>query len=162
MTEDQFQEVLIGRYDPKVGGFSGGLLQTLGWRVQHVERVTMSGRGGRVVRKTPGTKGYPDITAARRGQILFLELKSETGQVEPEQVAWLNELCGQLDLTVRHWRSRGVFPDGFVHGAGCDSVWEPLSAYWPSSHLTQWGGAVVMVAVVRPRHLDWLSKALAR
>ena len=144
MTEDQFQEVLIGRYDPKVGGFSGGLLHTLGWRVQHVERVTMSGRGGRVVRKTPGTKGYPDITAARRGQILFLELKSETGQVEPEQVAWLNELCGISDLTADDWRSRGAEPDGTA---------------WPSTQRGEW---VTMVAVVRPRHLDWLTKALAR
>lgn len=154
MTEDQFQEVLIGRYDPKVGGFSGGLLQTLGWRVQHVERVTMAGRGGRVIRKTPGTKGYPDITAARRGQILFLELKSETGQVEPEQVAWLNELCEGEGLTVDDWRSRGESPSGWFYDLGYDPEWRP----WESSG--EWFR--VGVAVVRPRHLDWLTKALAR
>ena len=155
MTEDQFQEVLIGRYDPKAGGFSGGLLQTLGWRVQHVERVTMAGRGGRVIRKTPGTKGYPDITAARRGQILFLELKSETGQVEPEQVAWLNELCGISDLTADDWRSRTTPPSGFLWDR-----WNGDKAMRPEvAPIAPW---LKLVAVVRPRHLDWLTKALAR
>lgn len=37
-----------------------------------------------------GHPGVPDIIAAKPGRVVFLELKSETGQLEPEQWAWLN------------------------------------------------------------------------
>jgi hypothetical protein len=36
--------------------------------------------------------GYPDLTLARHGEVRFLELKVDRGDVSPEQQAWLNAL----------------------------------------------------------------------
>lgn len=36
--------------------------------------------------------GWPDLVLCRRGRLLFLELKSETGRVRPEQAEWLEAL----------------------------------------------------------------------
>ena len=39
-----------------------------------------------------GFPGWPDIFAVGHGRILSLELKTETGRVDPEQSAWLVSL----------------------------------------------------------------------
>lgn len=36
--------------------------------------------------------GYPDLTIAGRGGVLFVELKSATGRLEPAQIAWRDRL----------------------------------------------------------------------
>lgn len=36
--------------------------------------------------------GFPDLVLLRRGELIFLELKSETGQLSAEQVAWIGGL----------------------------------------------------------------------
>ena len=36
--------------------------------------------------------GFPDLTLARRGVVLFAELKSATGRLTPAQEAWAAEL----------------------------------------------------------------------
>ena len=56
MTEAQLQELLIGTYKPEEGGFVGGYCQLRGWLVDHTEKVTMKGYGGRTITKTPGAK----------------------------------------------------------------------------------------------------------
>lgn len=37
-----------------------------------------------------GSPGVPDIIAARRGRVKFIELKAEKGELTPEQWAWLH------------------------------------------------------------------------
>jgi hypothetical protein len=48
-------------------------------------------------------KGFPDILAIRPPRLLWLELKRERGQLEPEQrkVGDMLEACGQTWLHVR-------------------------------------------------------------
>ena len=41
---------------------------------------------------TMGHQGVPDIIAARRGRVVFLELKTEKGRLTEEQWAWMNVL----------------------------------------------------------------------
>ena len=38
--------------------------------------------------------GFPDLVLARNGTILFVELKSQTGKVSPEQQTWLDAVGG--------------------------------------------------------------------
>ena len=48
--------------------------------------------------------GFPDLCLVRRPLVLFIELKSETGRLRPEQAAWLAVLRGCEGVEVRLWR----------------------------------------------------------
>ena len=50
-----------------------------GWLVYHVPMATVRGSQGR---------GYPDLTLARNGTVLWLELKQDDGRLTQEQEAW--------------------------------------------------------------------------
>ena len=50
-----------------------------GWLVYHVTQSKVRGSQG---------KGYPDLTLARNGTVLWLELKQESGVLSTEQAAW--------------------------------------------------------------------------
>lgn len=41
---------------------------------------------------TMGHQGVPDIIAARKGRVLFIELKAAKGELSEEQWAWLLEV----------------------------------------------------------------------
>lgn len=47
---------------------------------------------GRYATFQQGEKGYPDLTLARKGVVIFRELKSNTGVLTAEQKAWGEEL----------------------------------------------------------------------
>lgn len=51
--------------------------------------------------------GYPDLTIAGPCGVAWLEVKTDTGRIKPEQQAWLDTLAdaGQVALIVRprHW-----------------------------------------------------------
>ncbi len=53
-----------------------------GWMVYH---VTMAKHGSH--QGSQGT-GYPDLTLARDGEVLWIELKQEKAQLTPEQAMW--------------------------------------------------------------------------
>lgn len=60
-----------------------------GWLVHHT-RPARTSQGW----KTPiqGDAGYPDLTLARNGTVIFAELKSQRGRVRPEQQAWIDHI----------------------------------------------------------------------
>lgn len=50
-----------------------------GWACYHVPQTRIPNGGGR---------GYPDLTLARDGEHLWLELKQDRAMPTPEQLAW--------------------------------------------------------------------------
>ncbi len=67
------------------------LAQLRGWLVFHPRPGrTQQNRGWST--SMTGDVGYPDLTLARAGTVLFLELKSDRGIVTANQRAWLAEL----------------------------------------------------------------------
>lgn len=74
-----------------------------GWRAVHF-RPAMNDRG-RWLTPIEGDAGFPDTVLVRSGRLLFAELKSARGTVEPDQRAWLTLLGtvgGQVE--VYEWR----------------------------------------------------------
>lgn len=63
----------------------------LGWLCMHL-RSARTKDGWRTAVEGNGAAGYPDLTLARGGFLIFAELKSATGRVSPEQQRWLDEL----------------------------------------------------------------------
>jgi hypothetical protein len=119
LTEAQFQQRIV-QY-----------AELCGWLVSHVQSVTMNGKGGRVIRQTPAAKGFPDLVMVRRGEVWFMEVKSEKGSVSDDQRRWLQELA----RIERNWNGRKVPPEHVHNGARG-------------------------VVVVRPRHWDWIQGVL--
>lgn len=68
------------------------LATTLGYLVHH-DRPARTAHGWR----TPisGHPGFPDLVMARRGRIVFGELKGDTGTTSTGQDEWLEALAGQ-------------------------------------------------------------------
>ena len=70
-----------------------------GYRVFHVNdsRREVNAGGRRMLVGDAQTTGYPDMTIAGpstdpEGTVIWAELKSRTGKLEPEQVEWLDQL----------------------------------------------------------------------
>jgi hypothetical protein len=75
-------------------------LNALGWRWYH-SRPAQTSKGWRTA--LSGDAGYPDITAVRRGRIIFIELKAEKGRLSEEQGVWLADL-GAAGAEAFCWR----------------------------------------------------------
>lgn len=73
ITEAEFQQRILD------------LAMMRGWKVCHF-RPARTERGWR----TPiqGNKGFPDLVLARRGTVIFAELKAERGNLSTDQEAW--------------------------------------------------------------------------
>jgi hypothetical protein len=72
MSEDELLEAIIDA------------ARLYGWHVHHDRR------SDRAI--TQGHIGFPDLVLARRGKVLFMELKTQTGQLSPDQYRWLEAL----------------------------------------------------------------------
>jgi hypothetical protein len=59
------------------------LARRMGWIVYHVPMANMRNGGG---------SGYPDLTLARDGEVLWMELKVAAGILSREQGIWLEAL----------------------------------------------------------------------
>ena len=61
------------------------------WRVTHF-RPAWTARGW----QTPiqGHRGFPDLVCVRPPRIEFIELKTRTGRLSPEQKQWIEDLEG--------------------------------------------------------------------
>ncbi len=135
MNETQFQSVVME------------YAQLRGWKRFHPRTAAVRRGDGSFRHMTPmsGDEGYPDLTLVRNGRFVFLELKSEKGQASDAQVAWLNEM---VDYT-GPWRSRGEVPDGAAFH---------VRGGW--SDLQDAGDWMILVALARPRHKDWILEML--
>lgn len=60
------------------------LAQTLGWMIHHDRGDYRECIGG--------VSGFPDLVLAKGRRVIFLELKSETGKITPNQQQWMNAL----------------------------------------------------------------------
>lgn len=67
MTENELKQLVVA------------LARRNGWACYHVPQTVMRNGGGR---------GYPDLTLARDGEHLWLELKQEKANPTAEQLAW--------------------------------------------------------------------------
>ena len=68
------------------------------WRVAHF-RPAQTGKGWRTAMQ--GDPGFFDLVLARPGHVtLFVELKSEKGQMTPAQWAWVDAVNGDAEI----WR----------------------------------------------------------
>lgn len=67
-----------------------------GWKAMHVRPVhTRDGGADRYLVPTT-SEGWPDLTLARAGTVLHLELKGSTGKPTLAQLEWLYALDGWL------------------------------------------------------------------
>lgn len=88
------------------------LARVLGWRAVHF-RPAME-RSGRWSTPTQGAIGFPDCVLVRGKRLLFVELKSATGRVSPQQAAWLDDLY-VAGVEVYVWRP-SFWLDGTIEG----------------------------------------------
>lgn len=76
------------------------LAHGLGWRVFSLPIA-------KTRRPVKDAVGYPDLTLARDGEVLWIELKADRGQATPEQKAWQAELppdsCYVIRATDMAW-----------------------------------------------------------
>lgn len=61
------------------------LAHSLGWKVFSQAII-------KHVRPVKDAVGYPDLTLARGGKVIWIELKREGARLSPEQGAWMDEL----------------------------------------------------------------------
>ncbi len=67
MTENELKQIVLR------------LARLNGWMVIHMTASPIRGSQGR---------GYPDLTLARDGEALWIELKQDDGIISSEQIAW--------------------------------------------------------------------------
>lgn len=79
MTERQLQDAIVE------------MARLLGWLAYH----TFDSRHS--------AAGFPDLVLLRGHQLIFAELKSETGRLSPEQDAWIAALQDTRRVTVAVW-----------------------------------------------------------
>jgi hypothetical protein len=70
-----------------------------GWSVYHVPQATMRNGGG---------VGYPDLTLAKDGRVVWLELKQEKGVLTDAQAKWISLLPGSYVIRPSDWFSGAV------------------------------------------------------
>ena len=98
------------------------------WRI-HVERPARTKKGWRTPIK--GHAGYPDLTLARNGVVIFAELKSATGKATPEQWTWLGAINGFTPTADRDPAGAWLLTIGARHLHGHIAVlWKPSD--WPT------------------------------
>lgn len=79
-TEVQFQQAVID------------YARLMGWKVYHTHDSSRS------------ESGFPDLVLARKGRIVFAELKTQNGRVKAEQQEWLIELNGREEFGLDDYR----------------------------------------------------------
>lgn len=65
----------------------------LGYLVYAPDRVKTSRGDHRTAYRHPAGRGFPDLTIAGLGWVIFVEVKTGAGRLEPEQRTWRDVLC---------------------------------------------------------------------
>lgn len=96
------------------------------WRYYHApdnRPITAAGSGRRYVQAV--RRGFPDLVAVRRGRMVVVELKTETGTVTDDQHAWLTDLAAAgVEVGVWRPRDRDLVEAVLLHGAPMPT-WPP-------------------------------------
>lgn len=92
MTESQLQDAVVR------------CARTLGWLVHH-DRPGMD-RRGHWRTAIQGHPGFPDLVLVRPPRVLFVELKSERGEISSWQEQWLDAFVACPGVEVYVWRPR--------------------------------------------------------
>ncbi len=74
------------------------LAHVYGWTVAHF-RPARTAHGWRTPVSADG-KGFPDLVLVRHDELIFLELKSDTGRLSNEQKDWLEKLSKVPGISV--------------------------------------------------------------
>jgi hypothetical protein len=84
------------------------MAQSLGWMVYHQRPMrTQSGEWRTGVQ---GDKGFPDLVLTNGTKLLFIELKSETGDLRIDQERWIKQLrSSHYKKGVLVWRPSSWF-----------------------------------------------------
>ena len=82
ITESEFQRQVIQ------------LAKLRGWLVHHTRPARIKVQGVETYR-TPiaGHAGFPDLVLARRGRVIYAELKAQAGQLREDQIKWRDAMC---------------------------------------------------------------------
>ncbi len=96
--ERAFREVTEKQYQADIMV----LARAAGWMVAHFHDSRRQVRPGVFV-GDKDAKGFPDLVLVRASEFLVIEVKRETGKLEPEQVTWLDALdrAGVETMVVR-------------------------------------------------------------
>ena len=78
------------------------LAEMCGWKSAHF-RPAMNAKGQWRTAVAGQGKGFPDLVLVRPGRVLFVELKSRTGKLSLDQVAWIDSLRA-AGADVRVWQ----------------------------------------------------------
>jgi hypothetical protein len=91
---------------PSEADFQAVVVETArlsGWRVAHF-RPARTKDGSWKTPVTADGAGWPDLCLVRPPRIIFAELKSESGQLRPNQTEWLDVLRLLPQVEVFLWR----------------------------------------------------------
>jgi hypothetical protein len=88
MSESDYQQTIIE------------YAQLRGWRVAHVRNVRIQRANGTYYYESPvqGDQGLPDLILGRNGEVIFIEVKSDTGKLSDDQKKWIDALAGRVYL----------------------------------------------------------------
>lgn len=75
-----------------------GLAHDRGWRVFSLPIA-------KTRRPVKDAIGYPDLTLAKGGEVIWLELKGEHGVISTAQRSWLADLPSACVVTPQDWES---------------------------------------------------------
>ena len=89
MTEAEFQKQVIDA------------AHLFGWRVAHF-RPARTAHGWRTPVAADGA-GFPDLVLVRNHQLIFAELKTDTGKLSDAQRGWLEALPRSVVWRPRYW-----------------------------------------------------------
>ncbi len=78
------------------------LAKLLGWRTAHF-RPGMMANGRWITAVSGDGKGFPDLVLVRGKRLLFVELKTDDGEMSEEQTGWMLDLY-RAGVDVQLWR----------------------------------------------------------
>jgi hypothetical protein len=77
------------------------LAKLLGWRSAHF-RPGMMANGRWITAFSGDGKGFPDLVLVRGKRLLFVELKTNEGELSDEQISWMADLF-KAGIEVMMW-----------------------------------------------------------